>query len=193
LIASLQGRIAAKDDHSVIVEVGGVGFRVFVTALCLENTEGVGHETSLFTHLHVRENELSLYGFATPNELQLFELLLGLSGIGPKSALKILSSVSVEVLQDLVSRGDTVALTRIPGVGKRTADRLMLYLKDKLGMPAEFASYPAFSHADGEVMAALTSLGYSVMEAQAAVRSLPKDPLPLEERIRMALQYFARE
>ncbi len=193
MIASLQGRLAAKGEGSVIVDVAGVGFRVFVPTTWLDREPQIGHDTHLFTHLHVRENELALYGFGTVDELHLFEILLGLSGIGPKSALKILSSVSGEVLQDLTSRGDVLALARIPGIGKRTAERLMPYLKDRFGMATELASYPTFSHADSEVMAALTSLGYSVMEAQTAVRSLPKDPLALEERIRLALQYFVRD
>ncbi len=191
MIATLQGRIAAKGENYVIVNVGGVGFKVYAPLSLQERLGGIGQEVSLFTHMHVRENEVALYGFGTPDELALFELLLGVSGIGPKAALKIVSILSADTLREAIARGDTAMLTRIPGVGKKTAERIMVGLKDKLGVSLEFVSYPALTHADAEVISALTSLGYSVVEAQAALRSLPQGDLPLEERIRLALQYFA--
>jgi len=193
MIATLQGRIAAKGENYVIVDVGGVGFKVYVPLSFQEHLGGIGQQVSLFTHTHVRENELALYGFGTPDELALFELLLGVSGIGPKVALRIVSIMSVDTLREAIARGDAAMLTRIPGVGKKTAERVMMDLKDKLGVSLEFASYPALTHADAEVISALTSLGYSIAEAQAALRSLPQESLPLEEKIRLALQYFATE
>ena len=191
MIATLQGRIAAKGENYVIVNVGGVGFKVYAPLSLQERLGGIGQEVSLFTHMHVRENEVALYGFGTPDELALFELLLGVSGIGPKAALRIVSILSADTLREAIARGDTAMLTRIPGVGKKTAERIMVGLKDKLGVSLEFVSYPALTHADAEVISALTSLGYSVVEAQAALRSLPQGDLPLEEKIRLALQYFA--
>ena len=191
MIATLQGRIAAKGENYVIVNVGGVGFKVYAPLSLQERLGGIGQEVSLFTHMHVRENEVALYGFGTPDELALFELLLGVSGIGPKAALKIVSILSADTLREAIARGDMAMLTRIPGVGKKTAERIMVGLKDKLGVSLEFVSYPALTHADAEVISALTSLGYSVVEAQAALRSLPQGDLPLEEKIRLALQYFA--
>ena len=193
MISSLRGRIAATGDNYVVLDVGGVGFRVFVASTSLERLGGVGQEISLFTHMHVRENELSLYGFAGPEELQLFELLLGVSGIGPKVGLKIVSILSAETLRAAIATGDAAMLTRIPGIGKKTAERVMMDLKDKLGVSLEFVSYPALTNADAEVISALTSLGYSVTEAQAALRSLPQGDLQLEDKVRLALQYFARE
>lgn len=193
MISSLRGRIAAVGDNYVVLDVGGVGFKVFVASTSLERLGGVGQEISLFTHMHVRENELSLYGFAGPEELQLFELLLGVSGIGPKVGLKIVSILSVETLRAAIATGDAAMLTRIPGIGKKTAERVMMDLKDKLGVSLEFVSYPALTNADAEVISALTSLGYSVTEAQAALRSLPQGDLQLEDKVRLALQYFARE
>jgi len=193
MIATLRGRIAAKGENYVIVDVAGVGFKVYVPTSLLEQLAGIGHEVSLFTHLHVREKELALYGCSTPDELALFELLLGVSGIGPKVALNIVSAMSVDTLREAIARGDAAMLTSVPGVGKKMAERVMLDLKDKLGVSLEFVSYPALTHADAEVISALTSLGYSVTEAQAALRSLPREDLPLEERIRLALQYFATE
>jgi Holliday junction DNA helicase RuvA len=193
MIATLQGRIAAKGDNYVVVDVSGVGFKVHVPPSLLDRLTGIGQQLSLFTHLHVRENELALYGFSTPDELMLFELLLGVSGIGPKAALKIVSIMSAETLREAIARGDTAMLMRIPGIGKKTAERVMVDLKDKLGV-SELLSYPALTHADAEVLSALTSLGYSIVEAQAALRSLPpQKDLPLEEKIRLALQYFGRE
>lgn len=193
MIATLQGRIAAKGENYVIVDVAGVGFKVYVPLSLMERLGGIGHEVSLFTHMHVRENELALYGCGTPDELALFELLLGVSGIGPRVALSIVSMMSTDALREAITRGDAAMLTRIRGVGKKTAERIMLDLKDKLGVSLEFVSYPALTHADAEVISALTSLGYSITEAQTALRSLPQEDLVLEERIRLALQYFATE
>jgi len=192
MIATLQGRVAAKGENYVIVDVSGVGFRVYVPSSLLNRIPGVGHELSLFTHLHVRENELSLYGFGSADELALFELLLRVSGIGPKVALKIVSIMSVEDLREAIAHGDAAALTRIPGVGKKTAERVMVDLKDKLGV-SELMAYPAMTHVDADVIAALTSLGYSIAEAQSALRSLPAKDLPLEEKIRLTLQYLGSE
>ena len=191
MIASLHGRITARGDDYVIVEVGGVGFRVLMPQSQRDRIGGVGQDVRLFTHLHVRDSEMALYGFGTADELSLFELLLGVSGIGPRVALKIVAIASVETLREAISRGDAGMLTRIPGVGRKTAERLMVDLKDKLGVSLQFVSYPPLTDADAEVISALTSLGYSVAEAQAALHTLPQEELPLEERIRLALQYFA--
>ena len=199
MIASLQGRILAKAENYIVMDVGGVGFKVFVPASFLSRVGGIGQQATLFTHMRVREDEIALYGFGTADELALFELLLGVSGIGPKIGLSIVSNMGADHLRDAIARGDALLLTRVPGVGRKTAERLMLGLKDKLGVDLEFVSYPALSHSDSELIAALTSLGYSVAEAQAALRSLPApsqmdgkaEELSLEDRIRMALQYFA--
>ena len=192
MIASLQGRSTAKGDNYVVIDVSGVGFKVFVPPSLLDRLSGIGQELNLFTHLHVRENELSLYGFGTPDELALFEMLLRVSGIGPKVALKIVSIMSVEALREAIARGDAAMLTRVPGVGKKTAERVMMDLKDKLGV-AGLVLHPGLTHVDAEVISALTSLGYSIAEAQAALRSLPSVDLALEEKIRLALQHLARE
>jgi Holliday junction DNA helicase RuvA len=202
VIASLQGRILAKVENFIVLDVAGVGFKVFVPTSLWAHLGGIGQQATLFTHMRVREDEISLYGFGTADELALFELLLGVSGIGPKVGLSIVSNMGADYLREAIARGDAMLLTHVPGVGRKTAERLMLGLKDKLGVDLEFASYPALTHSDAELIAALTSLGYSVAEAQAALRSLPPTPqrdgapgemLPLEERIRLALQYFASD
>jgi len=193
MIASLRGQLVSRGENSVVVNVGGVGFKVFIPPQTAAGLGEVGQPVELFTHLHVRENELALYGFSGPEELRLFELLLGVSGIGPKVGLKLVSLLSAQTLSDAITRGDAAALTRIPGVGKRIAERVVVELKGKLGSALEPSTYASLTSGDAEVIAALTSLGYSVNEAQSALRSLPPGELSVEERIRMSLQYFARE
>jgi Holliday junction DNA helicase RuvA len=193
VIARLRGSVAATGKDFVVVQAGGVGFRVFVPQTCLDNLAGPGQEIMLFTHLHVRENELTLYGCVSEEELTLFRLLLGVSGVGPKVALSILSVLPSERLQAAIAQEDVATLARVPGIGPKTAKKLVFDLKDKVafaGMPAE--PLAVLSEADADLIAALTTLGYSVAEVQEAIRSLPREPLPLEERVRLALAYFAR-
>ncbi len=193
MIARLHGKVASVGQDSLVVDVGGVGYRVRVPRSLLEELRGTGDTVTLYTHLHVRENELALYGCASEEELGLFETLLGVSGIGPRSAMNIVSNVPQEMLRDAIARGDAAALARVPGVGKRTAERLVTELKGKLG-EVEASPLGALGAGDAEVIAALTALGYSVAEAQQALAGLPRaGDLPLEERIRLALRSFARE
>lgn len=193
MIARLHGKVVAVGQDSLVVDVGGVGYRVRVPRSLLAELEGAGETVTLHTHLHVRENELSLYGCASESQLALFESLLGVSGIGPRSAMNIVSSLAPEALREAIARGDTAALARVQGIGKRTAERLVTELKGKLGEPAG-GPLAALSTGDAEVIAALTTLGYSVAEAQQALAGLPPaGSIPLEERIRLALQSFVRE
>jgi Holliday junction DNA helicase RuvA len=150
-----------------------------------------GEEVELHTHLHLREDNATLYGFATTEELGLFQTLIGVSGLGPKLALAMLSTMSVEKLIIAIATGSIDLLTMVPGIGKKTANRIILELKDKIG--AGLIALPAAQLAEEntEVLAALTSLGYSVSEATRAVASLPpSSDLSLEERIKLALQYY---
>jgi Holliday junction DNA helicase RuvA len=193
MIARLRGKLEGRGESYVIVHVGGIGFRVRVPTSLLDQLGDVGSPVDLFTHLHVRENELALYGFATEDELALFEQLLTVSGIGPRAALGILSALSPDTLRLAIAQGQVDVLTRVPGIGKKTAQRLVLDLKGKLDLAALMAEAPALTPADAEVIAALTGLGYSVAEAQAAFRSLPDREMDLEEKIRLALRYFGGE
>jgi Holliday junction DNA helicase RuvA len=192
MIASLQGTLAHRGKDFVVVQVGGVGFRVFVPQTLLDSSPRLGQEITLFTHLHVRETELTLYGCNSEEELIIFRLLLGVSGIGPKVALSILSFLPPDRLEAAIAQEDVATLARVPGIGPKTAKKLVFDLKDKVsaevapGIPA-----PALTEADADLIAALTSLGYSVVEAQEALRALPREPLPLEEKVRLALAYFA--
>ncbi len=190
MIASLEGTITAIGTDYLVVAVGGVGFWVHVPQNLPPRVGTVGEPVRLYTHLHVRENDLALYGFATSQECQLFQTLLGVSGIGPRLALSVLSTFTPESLRTAVSQERADLLAQVPGVGLKTARRLVFHLKDKMapGAPKAFAP---LSDQDAEVIAALTALGYSVVEAQTALQSLPPDPeMSLEERIRLALAYF---
>jgi holliday junction DNA helicase RuvA len=188
MIASLAGTVVAVEPGVAVLEVGGLGLRVLVPASTATRLPPVGERTTLLTHLLVREDALTLYGFASAAELGLFERLLGVRGLGPAKALALLSGSSVEALRAAITGENTGALLRIPGIGRRLAAQLVLDLKDKLGPVAAEAG------ADGEVLAWLTAMGFPAAEAQAAVAKLPRDPsLPMEERVRHALTILRPE
>lgn len=190
MIASLEGTVAAIGDNYLVIMVGGVGFQVYVLDNVLHSLSGLGIHVRLFTHLHVRENDLTLYGCASQEELEIFRLLLGVSGIGPKIALAVLSTLSPQSLRTAVTQEQADVLAQVPGLGLKTARRVIFQLKDKMALGESLAA-PPLTDQDAEVIAALTSLGYSVVEAQTALQSLPHDAdLSLEERIRLALAYF---
>lgn len=192
MIASLNGTLRAIGKDFLVVQVGGIGFQVFVPGTLFDGLEGVGQELCLYTHLHVRENELTLYGFATQEEVALFRLLQTVPGIGPKVALSLLSRLPPDRLRATIAQGDEAVLARVPGIGPKTAKKLVFDLKDRLAaeLPAG-APRPALAETDADLIAALTGLGYSLAEVQEALRTLPREPLPLEEQVRLALAYFA--
>jgi holliday junction DNA helicase RuvA len=188
VIASLAGTVAAVEPGVVVVAVGGLGLRRLVPASTAAHLPPVGGRATLFTHLLVREDARTLYGFATAAERELFERRLGVRGLGPAKALALLSGASVEALRAAVAGADIGALMRIPGVGRRLAAQLVLDLKDKLGPVAMEAGV------DGEVLAWLTAMGFPPAAAPAAVAKLPPDAsLPLEERVRRALAVLRPE
>lgn len=192
MIARLAGVVATTGKDFVVVQVGGVGFQVFVPQTLLSGLAAPGQEVTLFTHLHVRENELTLYGCRSEDELALFRQLQTVSGIGPRVALSVLSFLPPDHLRAAIAQEDVTVLARVPGIGPKTARKLVFDLKDKVAAelpPGE--PRPALTEADADLIAALTGLGYSVAEAQEAIRALPREPLPLEERVRLALAYFA--
>jgi len=190
MIATLRGEITQIEDNALILEVGGVGLRVFVPAT-LRTKFKAGEAVFLFTHLIVREDALTLYGFESQADRELFTLLLGVDGVGPKVALSVLSTMTLDAVQRAVFADEADLLSRVPGVGKKTAQKIALHLKDKLKPTDALARVAAMSDKDSEVLAALTALGYSVVEAQAAIQAIPKDaPDDVEERLRLALGYF---
>jgi len=190
MIATLRGEIAQIEETALIVEVGGVGLRVFAPAP-LRTKLKVGETAFLFTHLVVREDALTLYGFESQADRDLFNLLLGVDGVGPKVALSVLSTMTLDAVQRAVFADEPDVLGRVPGVGKKTAQKIALHLKDRLKPLDALKQVAAMSDADAEVLAALTTLGYSVVEAQTAIQAIPKDASKdVEERLRIALQYF---
>jgi Holliday junction DNA helicase RuvA len=190
MIATLRGEIIQIEEHAFIVEVGGVGLRVSVPAPLVARMQ-VGQGILLYTHLVVREDALSLYGFESQAERELFTLLLGVDGVGPKVSLAVLSTLSLDAIQHAVIAEQSEVLGRVPGVGKKTAQKIVLYLQDRLKPSDSLSKLAAFSERDEEVLAALTALGYSVIEAQTAIQALPREaPDDVEERLRLALQSF---
>ena len=195
MIASLDGVLLAKGDGAVVVGVGGVGFRVRVPTTVLDTAGDLGSPLRLSTHLHVRENELALYGFVDDAEREVFEQLLTVKGIGPRSALAVISKINPETLRSAIAAGQVEVLAQVPGIGRRTAQQIVVDLRGKLDLAAVSAAVgvaaAGFSFADAEVVEALTSLGYSVAEAQQAVRALPQDAgLTTEDKLTQALQWF---
>lgn len=192
MIANLKGRIEAIGKEYLIVSVGGIGFKVYVPTSFLETSEAIGRQVELFTHLHVRENELTLYGCNSDDELALFELLLRVSGVGPRVALAMLSTMPPDSLRLAIAQGNAEVLATVPGIGPKMAKKIVFHLKDRIEVELGPEAVPFLSEADADVIAALTSLGYSVAEAQAALQSLPDEEMEIEERVRLALAYFAR-
>lgn len=192
MISSLRGTVLHIEQPGyVVVEVGGVGFKVFVPGPVFDNLDGVGRGIFLHTYLMVREDALTLYGFSSEEQRALFELLLTVQGVGPRLALSVLSSLSLDVLRSAVAQEQAEVLDRVPGVGRKTAEKIVFALKDKLKGDFTVPGLAAVTDVDTEVIGALTTLGYSVVEAQAAVQAIPKgEGKAVEDRIRLALQYF---
>ena len=191
MIAAVEGRLEARLPEGAIVQVGGISLLVQTSTSTLGRLGPEGSVVRLYTHLHVREDALALFGFAGQDELKTFELLISVSGVGPRLALSILSSLSPDALRVAIAAGNVDLLTQVPGVGKRTAGRLVLELRGKLGpAPAEGPAVPAAQSED--LIAALSSLGYNAGQIQTALRALPVDPfLTLEDKIILALRYLA--
>jgi Holliday junction DNA helicase RuvA len=188
MIGRIRGSLVHRGVSSVVVDVAGVGYDVAVTPRTLAELPSVGEEVVLHTHLHVREDQLALYGFASAADKDVFGLLLGVSGVGPKVAMAILATLGFEQLQSAVATDDVAALTEVPGIGKRSAQKLLLELKPRFDMA------DATIEASGplsEVREALTSLGYAPDEVRGTLRDMPGD-LSVEEMLRRALQALGK-
>lgn len=190
MIASLQGKLESMGSNWAVINVTGIGFQVFMPTSTLSTLGSLGREVHLHTNLVLREDSVTLYGFASAEELSLFQTLLSVSGVGPKLALAMLSAMSVEQATMAIATGSVELLRTVPGIGKKTAERLILELKDKIGAGLITTMTP-LAQENADVLAALTSLGYSVSEASRAVASLPSaSDLSLEDKVKRALQYF---
>ncbi len=190
MIGRIEGILVEKNPPQVVVMSHGVGYEIDVPMSTFYNLPRTGESVTLLTHLVVREDAHLLYGFSAASERTAFRQLLRISGVGPKVALSVLSGLSVDDLAIAVASQDAARLTKIPGIGKKTAERLVLELRDKLPVAVTTVATQA-SVAGGEVISALLALGYNEREAAAAVKPLPPD-LALAEAIRQALKNLAR-
>jgi Holliday junction DNA helicase RuvA len=190
MIATLHGEITQIEENAIVVEMGGIGLRVSVPKPMHERLK-TGESIFLYIHLVIREDAWLMYGFESQTDRELFTTILGVDGVGPRTALAVLSTLTIEAVQRAVFGEEPDLLSRVPGVGKKTAQKMVLYLHDRLKPTSGLEKIAAMSDSDSEVLAALTALGYSVVEAQTAIQSLPKGaPDNVEERLRLALQQF---
>ena len=191
MIGRLSGLVADKAPPQVLVDVGGVGYEVDVPMSTFFNLPGVGERTTLLTHFVVREDAQVLFGFLTHDERNAFRQLVKISGVGPRTALAILSGLSVAELAGAVSRQEAGRLVKVPGIGKKTAERLLLELKGKLALDLGVPAATAITDAQADIVQALVALGYSEREAGAALKALPPD-VNVSDGIKLALQALNR-
>ncbi len=191
MIASLKGTIAEKTDKYLIIDVGGIGYQVFVSTDLLGKTKTIGSPIALSIYMAFRENSMELFGFETTDEKYLFELLLSVSGIGPRSALSILSIAPMETIKKAIGSGDTSYLTKVSGIGRKTAEKIVVELRDKLsalGHNDESGSL----RGDADVIEALQTLGYSLNDSRNAVKQIDQAIVGTNERIKEALKILGR-
>jgi Holliday junction DNA helicase RuvA len=194
MIRLVRGIVAAHSKDALVVDIGGasggLGFKVHVPEpTAARYPEGAA--VLLHAYLQVREDALTLYGFESEDELSIFELLISVNGVGPKVALSTLSTLSPDALRLALSNQEPALLARVPGVGKRTAEKIVLELKDKIKAPTgNLEALAQMTAIDAEVIDALVALGYSVVEAQRAIQGMPREAVTVEDRLRMALSQF---
>lgn len=193
MIAAVEGILISKGTNSVIVKAGAVSFMLNVPGSILARMGNPGSTVFLHTHLYVREDILALYGFSSSQELSLFEQLITVSGIGPKVGLALLTTLNSEQITTAIMSGNADLLSQVPGIGKKTAGRIILDLKGKLEKGWEGEIIPSISQSDTDAVAALTGLGYSIREATQALSSISaKEGTTVEEKIRLALQQLGK-
>ena len=191
MISTIRGDVTNIGDNSIILEVGGVGLKIYVPLLLLKKVD-LGDIVRLQTELVVREDSLTLYGFESKEEKDFFILFLGVNGVGPRTAMAAISTLSIDLIKRAVISEQPELFNRIPGVGKKGAQKIFLHLQGRVGDVSPLPDDKAFD-VDMEILEALTGLGYSVVEAQAAIQAIPRDaPKELEERLRAALSYFSK-
>lgn len=191
MIGKLTGTLSDKNPPQVLVDCNGVGYEVHVPMSTFYNLPGVGEKVSLLTHFVVREDAQILYGFGNAAEREAFRQLIKISGVGPRTALSVLSGMSVAELAQAVTLQEGGRIIKVPGIGKKTAERLLLELKGKLGSDIGVAGMQPGSDAQGDILQALLALGYSDKEAAAALKSLPAD-VGVSEGIKLALKTLAK-
>ncbi len=200
MYAYIKGSLEIKGNDYVVIEAGGVGYKIFAPSTTIEKLGEIGSNVKVYTHYYVREDNISLYGFYTLEELRMFELLIGVSGVGAKSATAILANISPSKFALSVITDDVKELTKLPGIGAKSAQRIILELKDKLKTEEttakldDYSTYQVIEKQDNvhEALSALQVLGYPVKEATKAVTAFDSTDLSIEEIIKKALAYFAK-
>lgn len=191
MIASLHGKVNQVEEGSLVIEVGGVGLQVFVPSP-LSDELSPGQNVFLYTSTIVRQDALALYGFDSLDGREIFDLLLGVSGVGPRLAVTILSTLTPDSIRRAIITEQAEIFNQVPGVGNKTAQKILFNMQDKISKEEGFEPIAKMSEVDSEVLSALVALGYSVVEAQAALQSIPRDtPEDVEQRLRIALRYFS--
>ncbi len=191
MIGRITGTLAEKSPPLILVDVGGVGYEIDVPMSTFYNLPGLGERVTLLTHFVVREDAQQLFGFLTHEERATFRELVKISGVGPRTALSILSGLSVADLSQAVSRQEAGRLVKVPGIGKKTAERLLLELKGKLGPDLALPSASATTDAQADIVQALMALGYNERDANAALKALPPG-VAVSEGIKLALKALSR-
>ncbi len=192
MIAYLEGTVLLKSEKFVVINVGGVGYKIFGGVSMLTGVSERGGAAKLWTHQHVREDSLDLYGFLHYAELELFEILLGVSGIGPKSALGVMNIAPADTLKKAIASGDTSYLTRVSGIGKKMAEKIVLELKEKLAGRGTIVEAPELKD-EADVLDALVGLGYTQREAREALSYVPDDNRSVEKKIQEALKKLGKK
>ena len=191
MIASIQGQVIQIGEDNLIVEVGGIGYLVYVTEFLVQSQRR-GEAVSLLTHLVVREDSLTLFGFQEQEEVSLFQELIKVNGVGPRLALETLSTHNPDVIKRAVLNKQEEIFAQVSGIGKKTAQKILLTLEDRISFTDAILISPETAGINAEVQQALVTLGYSVLEAQAALQTLPDDaPMDLETRLTIALRFFS--
>ena len=201
MLAYIKGKLEYRHNDYIVVEAGGIGYKILTAMSTIENSGSAGDEIKVYTHLYVREDIMSLYGFLTKEELGMFELLIGVTGVGPKVAVSVISSLAPSKFSLAVITDDVKSLTKAQGIGNKTAQRIILELKDKINkeqlvsvgkVRAEELSVDRESSRISEAVSALMVLGYTPLEANKAVSSVFSEDMDLEARIKNALKGLVR-
>lgn len=191
MIASIQGNVIRFGEDYLVVEAGGLGYQVYVPTQIFDGLR-LGEKISLLTQLIVREDSFTLFGFREHDDLGLFQELIRVNGVGPRLALETLSTHSADVIKRAVLNKQEEIFSQVAGIGKKTAQKIILTLEDRISLDDQLMYSPETAGINGEVQEALLSLGYSVLEAQAALQTIPEDaPLDLETRLTIALRFFS--
>jgi len=190
MISRLEGKILMRGDRFLIIDVNNIAYKIFVTPKELKNAKK-DENFSLWTHLHVREDALELYGFREYAEMEFFEMLIQISGIGPKSAIGVLSVAPLDTIKKAISSGETSYLTKVSGIGRKTAEKIVLELREKLGELESQAS--GMFKEDQDVLSAMESLGYSRQEAREVVKQIPENIQGTGQRVKEALKILGKQ